>query len=440
MVESNVGLAAWGDIPATATFAAVVGRVDDAAQEPTAARPLVVDGSAAPRSTLTEPLEKPPLRRARSPVACDVRPHACDTSSGGGGAPTLSDATPRAVFKNVASYAADYFYQWCVQHRRMNKDEASFTGLSLIAAGREDARLPTCQHALRVLDAELVRTRKLLERAISLFGPEELQELHLTHGKSTIKVIVELLKEERKSSSSAQPLSRALESLRSVRCLDGSDIPSALIEPHVATLTELSCNRLTRNGELIVSRCARLETLTMNAMFCRLELSQLHTLCGDHCFTFRFRGVAAIVKALPRLHTLHLTNISQSSEFPWADFCDLLLPRLRSFRVKDGYSPNEDELTPKTAALKPLPRLKDLQWFGCVGFYGQPPQLPHAFMGAQPETLIAFPRTLQAWLWAVPRRESGIAESPLARLKYLQMRTWRSGCVLRRGCGSSRST
>jgi hypothetical protein len=158
-------------------------------------------------------------------------------------------------------------------------------------------------------------------------------------------------------------------------------------------------------------------------------LSQSHTWCGDSGPIFRRFGIATIDEALPRLHTLHVNHIDLFDTFPWTDFCNVLLPRLRSFRVEGGYATwrwnhREDELAPTAVASDRLPCLKDLQWWGSAGWNfsrGSLRKLPHAFMGAQPMTLTTWSGSLDAWLRAFPCPEPGIAHSPLARVGALRV-------------------
>jgi hypothetical protein len=284
-----------------------------------------------------------------------------------------------------------------------------------------------------------------------LAGPGELQELQefvrdreQRTGPQALEFIASMLKQPAEAgprriqttpwdAATALAVSDALASLRVIKGAHG--VPAVLIEQCTATLTELDCDDLTiitRTGrntstltslaDVVLSRCPRLESLTLHrgaGSSSWLALSQLHTLRGVNLLKV---PAATIAAALPRLHTLHLDHkevlvnraYKDIDRFPVAALFNELLPRLRSFHF-DGYWTTARDTT-KAADVLPLPLLEDLKW-GCWDA-----NLPLRLRVARPSTLAVVNVALDEWLQAVgPSSSSAGATSPLARVRDLTL-------------------
>jgi hypothetical protein len=216
------------------------------------------------------------------------------------------------------------------------------------------------------------------------------------------------------------PVSRVLASLRVIKSKSAT-LPVALIQRCAATLTELDGHQMGDDAFGALSRCTRLESLTLNNWTdcppaAWLGLSQLHTLSG---VSLTDVSPTAIAAALPRLHTLHLYN--GHGDFPVAAFYDELLPRLRSFHLEGRWPRTSDAAEMADVHPPPLLLLEDLKW------RGRGVNLPRQLMGARPSTLNASQVDLVEWLQAADRASpaspaSPADTSPLARVRALTLK------------------
>jgi hypothetical protein len=144
---------------------------------------------------------------------------------------------------------------------------------------------------------------------------------------------------------------------------------TAFLRRYAATLTEVDCWMVTRNGRAPLSVCAALSLcMQLESLSCAgcytpiawLGLSQLHTLRG---VSLDAVPVSAIAAALPCLHTL-AASLQASDPAAVAGFFDHLLPRLRSFGFSGGWPQDEHGDDAHTCELPPppFPFLEQLSW------------------------------------------------------------------------------
>jgi hypothetical protein len=356
-------------------------------------------------------------RRPRSPDRAEIAAQAA-----------ALNAREAAAIRNVTAHAAEYLHTWITDAQ---ETRAPTLASVLLAASRGPACVFTCEHILRLIGSG--PSTPLLRRALSLFGPGELQVLHVADGDS-LELVMSMLDEAGGDAPHGVALSRAMDPLRAIKCegYRSSDATAALIERYAATITELRC----RVPDHALARCIHLESLTIFWAFTPsvwLGLSQLHTLRG---VSFAIVPVAAIAAALPRLHTIHASGGRSGKDSAVYGFYDDLLPRLQSFHIERSW-PDDRWSEP---SLKPLPLLRDLKWTAARDqdyWVETPVALPSEFYGAQPESLQATLPNVARWLAAVKAARPGSpAEGPLARVRDLwiadrKFASWRLARVLR---------
>jgi hypothetical protein len=334
----------------------------------------------------------------------------------------------------VTGHAAAYLHRWFGDRwsraRRMNV----FARL-LLAAGRGPARISTCECTLRCPRTKgfhLVGGRRrrfdarpIVIRALSLFGPGELQELRVDNLK-IFRFLASMLKARTDGSTNASQMAQALNSFRAVDLTppgwngnlnadddtdrgsdDGSDDfndggteddqhTAAIIERCAATVTELQgpldgdllCKSHHWGHVSVLARCTRLEVLTRVCDYAPavwLGLSHLHTLRGVDLSQV---SVAAIAAALPRLHTLTVSAFLRFPSASAAGFFTDLLPRLRVFHFRGTKWPLPK--AEKSAALTSSPASPQLQLEELVWDEHHPqPTVFRGFRGARPTVLHA---------------------------------------------------
>jgi hypothetical protein len=319
------------------------------------------------------------------------------------------------------------------------------TARVLIAAGRGPARLPTCEHALRIrtkfyhfveanhegwfntnrlrfdfrfdewqdsYDAKTLAMRKmkirtarvddfspLVVRALSLFGPGEMRALRVLDADVLRLVVLPMRAISAHRGVPAPQVGQALCAVHirhySPPTPDVLRSLSALLERHAATMTDLDAdfyrNILPEVASALAS-CTRLESLTgayAHDPAIWLRLSHLHTLRDvDLCHV----SFAAIAAALPKLHTL---KASGDCDVPaqTVNFCTDLLPRLREFHYY-GTWPDMPEEQLASTTVAPLPLLQKLVW----DVTDDENAAPREFLGAQPTVLHA-PYALISQCW-----------------------------------------
>jgi hypothetical protein len=373
--------------------------------------------------------------------------------------PPARDEAPRdrasvaAAAASVYSYAVGYLQPFFVMVGRSwidpktaRSQRTRWAALQLIAAGRGALRALASDHTLRVASGATATGQTLLRRAVLLRGLGELRELHefravhdlrspedAINGTFIMATVTSLAQAAGCRStcdgaaSSDAPAAAALASLRVIKA-ENVTLPIALIEQCAATLTELECYRLAERVDHVLSRCTRLESLTLQSWWCCppdawLGLSQLHTLRGVSLCDV---PPATIAAALPRLHTLHVRHEMFRHRLGGANFAvdafyDELLPRLRSFHFLEGPWP---EASDDGEVPMPLPLLEDFKWRA-----GEVNNLPHRrFMGARPSTLSICYRDLLEWLRGVDDAlsHSPAATSPLTKVGALTVKLERT--------------
>jgi hypothetical protein len=251
---------------------------------------------------------------------------------------------------------------------------------------------------------------------------QELHELRPFQGSAGICDFLQSTLEQevaanREGAPRNEPVSRAVTALRVVKA-ENSTLPDRLIQQCAAALTEVDGFCLSNDARLAISRCARLESLSLGSWYrfprtALLGLSQLHTLRGA---SFCDVPAAAIAAALPRLHTLHLNHVGTGFDSSVAAFYDTLLPRLRSFHM-EGMWPNTSD-DADTSDVPPLPLLEDLKWI-----HGAT-HLPRPLTAARPSTLYTCEAILGEWVKAADDAspDSPFVMSPLARVRTLTLR------------------
>jgi hypothetical protein len=318
----------------------------------------------------------------------------------------------------------------------------------LIAAGHGPARLPTCEHTLRMrvkfyhlvtannegwfetnrlrfdfrfdqwqddydsktrtLHNAKFRTARVEDfspvvvRALSLFGPGEMRALRVLDADAFRLVMLLMRTASTSGGGPARQIGTAMNALCAVHVgsysapnPDVSGSLSFLLERHAATMTELDAEFpgwMLQEVTSTLASCTRLESLTgacAHDPAIWLRLSHLHTLCDVDLCSVSFAAMAA---ALPKLHTLKAFGDCDDPAQA-AGFCTDLLPRLREFHYY-GKWPDlpEGHFAPTTVA--PLPLLQKLVWD--VSFYEN--VAPREFLGAQPAVLYA-PYTLISQCW-----------------------------------------
>jgi hypothetical protein len=320
----------------------------------------------------------------------------------------------QAVTNHAAAYIQRWYCElgspgqhlYVTANRSYVPMEARISAGMLIAAGRGPARVPTCEQTLRQVRTKFYylvpanddgwfmadklrhelgfeewqddhddRTRRLrgmgfrtarvddfspvLARALSLFGPGELRALRVLDV-DVFRLLTSLMRSASAGGGGPAPdIGRAMDSLCAFHVAPyfstSADTGSlaALLERHSSTITELHAEIPTgmiKEVSSALARCTRLESLTDASRYdpaVWLGLSQLHTLCGVDLGTV---SVAAIIAALPKLHTLKARGYC-SDPAQAAFFFTNVLPRLRVFHFEGKWP---DALPASTVAPLPL--------------------------------------------------------------------------------------
>jgi hypothetical protein len=261
--------------------------------------------------------------------------------------------------------------------------------------------------------------------ALSLFGPGELQALHVADA-GTLELVQFMLTQDGVPPAPAVQSLRALSvrgMLISKSTIDRNVIP-ALIERYAATITEVDCVSIGENGaaDRALACCHRLESLSTARVFTPsawLGLSQLHTLRG---VSFADVPVATIAATLPRLRTLHAENMRRGHDFAVAEFFESLLPHLQSFHFNGWWPEDAHDAAPQS--LVQLPSLQDFHWLhhdtGSMDL--SPRALPRGFMGAHPVSLNVFGPAIAEWLTTTESARPGwAANGPFTRVRDLSI-------------------
>jgi hypothetical protein len=347
----------------------------------------------------------------------------------------------------VTNHTADYIDRWCILGGGGSSRPAFHVALLLVAAGTGPARVPTCEHCLMHVHLReqvgfwTVRClHQLLLRALSLYGPGELQALRVADPMVLDLVLASRQEQEDTSSgpsAAADPtnaddgeevallricphrMSEALESLRVVAWppLVRDDVSEefALIERHAATIRELDCplEQPCSLADRALASCTRLESLTSARLYdpaAWLGLSQLHTLRDVDLGVV---SVGEIADALPQLRTLHafvstryvLRYVSPAAV---AGFFECLLPRLRVFHFNGKWPKGDGFNAPyERVPQQRLPRLQELVWQGTP----IDSDLLTGFIGAEPLVLHVPDTAITAWLAADNASPWGLTHS-----------------------------
>jgi hypothetical protein len=263
-------------------------------------------------------------------------------------------------------------------------------------------------------------------RALSLFSPGELRELHVTDANIFRLALTTSTGE---CNGTAPRVDQVLGSLCAVGFHPQESFsPEALlcadafIERYAATITALDglpCEPYATDAS-VLARCFRLESLTSVSAYTPavwLGLSQLHTLRGVDLGQV---STAAIAAALPRLHTLTAFRYDVEDEdcASALGFFTDLLPRLRVFHF-NGTWPNEDDgeaAEEGGSSVLPLPELQELVW---RPFEHQ--AAPRQFLAAEPTLLRARHDLITKFVNASRGSRDGPTSGPLARVRELDI-------------------